>query len=47
MLIATHDLDMALQLCTRALLLKEGHIYAAGPAGEILTNGPLLERCGL
>lgn len=46
-LIATHDLDMALELCDRVLLLKEGSLFAEGTAGEILTDRVLLEEAGL
>ena len=47
MILATHDLDMALDLCERAVLLGEGSIRADGPAGEILRDSALLERFGL
>ncbi len=46
-LIATHDLDMALELCDRVIVLKDGEIFAQGTAGEILTNKELLEEAGL
>ncbi len=46
-LIATHDLDFALDLCTRVLVLKDGELAADGPAPEILRNEPLLTACGL
>jgi cobalt/nickel transport system ATP-binding protein len=46
-LIATHDLDMALELCDRIVVLKEGRIFAEGSAKEILTNQTLLEEAGL
>ncbi|MDR1979791.1 MAG: energy-coupling factor ABC transporter ATP-binding protein [Synergistaceae bacterium] len=47
MLIATHDLDLALDLCQRAVLLKEGRIEADAPVEEVLSDASLLERCGL
>ena len=47
LLLATHDLDMALDLCGRVILLKEGMIYADGPAAQILSNAQLLDKCGL
>jgi cobalt/nickel transport system ATP-binding protein len=47
MLIATHDLNMAKQLCRRAILLKEGRLLGDGPIEEVLANSALLERCGL
>jgi cobalt/nickel transport system ATP-binding protein len=46
-LIATHDLDMALELCDRIIVLKEGRIFTQGSAKEILTNQELLEEAGL
>ncbi len=46
-LIATHDLDMALELCDRVLILKEGSIFAEGTAKDILTDRVLLEEAGL
>jgi cobalt/nickel transport system ATP-binding protein len=45
--IATHDLDMALELCDRVVVLKEGKIFAEGNAKQILTNRELLEEAGL
>lgn len=47
MIIATHDLDMALDLCHRVILLKEGHIYTDAFAKDILCDAALLEECGL
>ncbi len=46
-LIATHDLDMALELCDRVIVLKDGEIFAEGTSREILTNKELLEEAGL
>jgi len=47
MLVATHDLDMALGLCGRAILLKNGSICADNSAEEVLRDEKLLEDCGL
>jgi cobalt/nickel transport system ATP-binding protein len=47
MVIATHDLDLALALCRRVILLKQGRISADGAAPEILGDKALLERNGL
>lgn len=41
-IIATHDLDMVLDLCTRTIVLYRGKIIADGPTGEIFSNGSLL-----
>jgi cobalt/nickel transport system ATP-binding protein len=47
MLIATHDLDMALDLCQRAIILKEGRIFADTAARDALRDAALLAECGL
>lgn len=46
-LIATHDLDMALDLCNRIVVLKDGAIFADGKAIDILQDSDLMEKCGL
>jgi energy-coupling factor transporter ATP-binding protein EcfA2 len=46
-LIATHDLEMVLELCHRTILLDAGHIVTAGPTRAILGDRPLLEAHGL
>jgi cobalt/nickel transport system ATP-binding protein len=46
-LIATHDLDLALRLCERCLLLHKGCLSADGAANEIINDQALLDRCGL
>ncbi|MCE5243259.1 MAG: ABC transporter ATP-binding protein [Syntrophobacteraceae bacterium] len=46
-IIATHDLDMVLDLCSRTMILKEGRLAADGPTLEILQNDALLEACHL
>lgn len=46
-LIATHDLDMAMEVCDRVLVLKEGKLFADGKADEILRNEKLLLEVGL
>lgn len=47
MVIATHDLDMAAQVCSRAILLDRGAVIAQGITAEIITNTPLLVEAGL
>ena len=42
-LIASHDLDMILDTCSRVILLSGGRIAADGPAQEILRDKKLLE----
>ncbi len=46
-LIATHDLEMALDLCPRALLLDAGKVVADGPTRVLLADELLLDRHGL
>lgn len=46
-ILATHDLDMVLDLCSRTIVLKKGRIEADGPTREILQNAALLDACRL
>jgi len=46
-IITSHDLDMVFEVCSRILIMKDGHIAADGSTEEILTNEELLEKCGL
>ena len=46
-LIASHDLDMLLELCSRVILLDEGRIQADGPVRTILGEEALLLKHGL
>ena len=47
MLMATHDLDMVGALCSRAVLLDDGRVVAAGGCREILDDSDLLRDHGL
>ncbi len=42
LLMVTHDLPYALQLCPRALLLAEGRVVADGPTRELLGDAELM-----
>jgi energy-coupling factor transporter ATP-binding protein EcfA2 len=46
-IIATHDLEMVLDLCPRVILLDAGQVIADGPAREILSNETLMLNHGL
>ncbi|WP_345285353.1 ABC transporter ATP-binding protein [Streptomyces gulbargensis] len=43
-LMVTHDLPYALELCPRSVILSEGVIAADGPTGEILADTELMAR---
>ena len=47
MLVATHDMDVAWTLCTRAVVVDSGTIVADGPRDEIMRDQDLLEQHGL
>lgn len=47
MLIATHDLDLAAQLCTRVAVMVEGRILRSGTASDTLGDECLLRDAGL
>jgi cobalt/nickel transport system ATP-binding protein len=46
-LVATHDMDLALELCDRVVVLAKGKIAAEGAAGDVLLDARLMEGCGL
>lgn len=46
-IIASHDLDLVLDLCPRVLVMREGVIEADGSAQAIFADEALLARCHL
>lgn len=46
-IIATHDLDLVLDVCQRVLVLHEGRLCANGGPEAIFGDRPLLARCHL
>lgn len=46
-LIASHDLDLVVQLCNRVVVIDQGEIVCDGPPHAILGNAELMERHGL
>ena len=46
-LLASHDLDMTLDICTRAIILHDGQVSAMGELPELFTDKELLEANGL
>jgi cobalt/nickel transport system ATP-binding protein len=46
-IIASHDLDMILDVCERCIVIGGGAVVADGPSAEILSNKTLLEENNL
>lgn len=46
-LIATHDMEMVLDLCPRTIVMRAGEIVADDATLRIFTDSDLLEACGL
>jgi len=46
-IIATHDLEMVLEVATRCILLDKGRVIKDAPGDEILKDKELLEAHGL
>ena len=46
-LIATHDLELVVELCPRVILLDQGRIVADGPTLQLLNDEPLMLAHGL
>jgi cobalt/nickel transport system ATP-binding protein len=47
MLISTHDMRLANELCTRTVVLDDGRVVADGPTDVILFDADLMEQHGL
>jgi len=45
--IATHDLDMAMDLCDRTIMLHQGQVTADGPTKALLQDETLLSKSNL
>jgi len=46
-IVATHDLDLVLDVCARTIVLREGRVAADGPTGSIFQDDALLASCHL
>lgn len=46
-IIATHDLDMVMDLCDRTIVIREGRIIADGPSVQIMQDEELLASSNL
>ena len=47
LIIASHDLDMVLDLCDRTIILQAGQVVADGPTRDLLQDDALLYASGL
>lgn len=47
LLVASHDLELVVSLCTRVLVLDWGFIVRDGPTREVLGDEPLMLTHGL
>jgi cobalt/nickel transport system ATP-binding protein len=45
--IATHDLDLALEVCRRVLILHHGKVEVDGLPGDVFADRDLMQRCHL
>lgn len=46
-IIATHDLEMVVEVCTRVLVMNAGRIVAQGPTAVLLNDETLMQAYGL
>jgi cobalt/nickel transport system ATP-binding protein len=46
-IVASHDLELIVELCSRVIVMDEGIIVAEGPTVEILSDEPLMLKHGL
>jgi cobalt/nickel transport system ATP-binding protein len=46
-LVASHDLDLVLELCPRVLVLTQGRLLADGPSQDLLCDPALMQAAGL
>jgi cobalt/nickel transport system ATP-binding protein len=46
-IVASHDLDMVVALCSRVFVLDRGAVVASGPAAEVLSDEALMLAHGL
>jgi cobalt/nickel transport system ATP-binding protein len=46
-IIASHDLDLILDVCERCIIIRDGKVVDDGPSEEILMNEDLLKENSL
>ena len=47
LLLASHDLELVLEVCDRVIILDAGKLVADGPTRQLMANVDLMERHGL
>lgn len=47
LVVATHDLDFVIDLCSRVLVLESGKVQADGPTERVLSDPLIMDRHGL
>lgn len=47
LVVATHDLDMVLEVCDRVILLKEGKVFGESGVPGLLADRDFMVNCGL
>ena len=47
LIVATHDLDFVMDLCSRVLVLESGKVQADGPTERVLSDPLIMDRHGL
>jgi len=47
LLLATHDLEMVLELCQRTIVMDRGRVWSEGETAKVLGNAELMEEHGL
>lgn len=47
LIVATHDLELVLDVCSRTVLMDQGKIWADGETRSLLGDAPLMEKHGL
>ncbi len=46
-IVATHDLEMVVEVCSRVIVMDAGRVVADGPVGDVLDNEELMLAHGL
>ncbi|MGK7908235.1 MAG: energy-coupling factor ABC transporter ATP-binding protein [Synechococcus sp.] len=47
LMLASHDLELVLEVCDRVIVLDSGRVVADGPARQVMANPEVMDRHGL